>query len=373
MKLSNCPSFCFAVLAAGVLLCATQLPAQSKPQTVEEIVARVNNQIITLTDYQKAEAGLREEVAHDCQGCTPDKIQAEVKDQEKDLLRGLIDNLLLVERAKDMNISVDTDVVKQLDDVRQQNKLDSMEALQKAVESSGMSWEDYKTQMKNQLLRQKVIQQEVSGRMDISPDVVQQYYNAHKTEFVMPEQVVLSEIFLSTEGRTPEEIESIRKKAEDLHGRLVRGEDFAQIAQRYSEGQTARDSGGELGSFKRGVLDPALDDAVFRLNKGQFTDVIQTKTGFEILKVDQHYQAGQQPLSTVENQIENKLYMQQMEPALRKYLAQLREESYITIKPGYKDTAAVAGQTAIEEVPATPDEGGKKKKKKLKIPKITGS
>ena len=372
MKVSNSRPFHFAALAGCVLLCASQLPAQSKPETVEEIVARVNNEIVTLTDYQKADAELRDEVAHDCQGCTTDKIQDEVKDQEKDLLRGLIDNLLLVERAKDMNINVDTDVVKQLDDVRRQNNLDSMEALQKAVESTGVSWEDYKTQMKNQLLRQKVIQQEVSGRMDISSDTVQQYYNAHKNEFVMPEQVVLSEIFLSTEGRTPEEIESIRKKAEDLHGRLVRGEDFSQLAQRYSEGQTARD-GGELGSFKRGVLDPALDDAVFRLEKGKFTDVIQTKTGFEILKVVQHYEAGQQPLSTVENQIENKLYMQQMEPAMRKYLAQLREESYITIKPGYKDTAAVAGETAIEEVPATPDEGGKKKKKKLKLPKISGS
>jgi peptidyl-prolyl cis-trans isomerase SurA len=372
MKFSHFPSFQFAVAGACVLFCAFQLPAQSKPETVEEIVARVNNEIITLSDYQKADEELRQQVAQDCQGCTPDAVQQQIKDKEKDLLRGLIDNLLLVERAKDMNINVDTDVVKQLDDVRRQNGLDSMEALQKAVESTGISWEDYKQQMKNQLLREKVIQQEVSGRMDISPDAVQQYYNAHKSEFVMPEQVVLSEIFLSTEGRMPEEIESIRKKAEDLRARLGRGDDFAQIAERYSEGQTARDGGG-LGSFKRGILDPALDAAVFKLNKGGITRVIQTKTGFEILRVDQHYQSGQQPLAKVESQIENQLYMQQMEPALRKYLAQLREESYITVKPGYKDTAAVPGQTAIEEVPATPDEAKKKKGKKLKIPKITGS
>ncbi len=176
---------------------------------------------------------------------------------------------------------------------------------------------------------------------------------------------------MSTEGRTPEEIESIRRKAEDLRGRIARGADFSQIAQRYSEGQTARD-GGNLGSFKRGILAPALDDAVFKLQKGQVTQVIQTKTGFEILKVDQHYQSGLQPLAKVENQIEQKIYTQQMEPAMRQYLAQLREESYITIKPGYVDTAAVPGQTAIEEVPETPD-AGTKKKKKVKLPKIHGS
>lgn len=371
MKFSNFRTFHFAIAGACVLLFAGQIHAQAKPQVVEEIVARVNNQIITLSDYQKADQEMQQEVAQQCQGCTSEKVQDEIKDQQKDLLRNLIDNLLLQERAKDMGINVDTDVVKQLDDVRRQNGLDSMEALQKAVESSGIDWADYQAQMKNQLLRQKVIEQEVSGKMNISPDTVQQYYNEHKQDFVMPEQVVLSEIFLGTQGRTPEEIDAIRKKAEDLHGRLVRGADFSQIAQRYSEGQTARD-GGNLGSFKRGILAPELDDAVFKLQKSGLTPVIQTKTGFEILRVDQHYQSGLQPMAKVENQIENKLYMQQMEPALRQYLAQLREESYITIKPGFKDSAAVPGQTAIEEVPETPDAAAKKKKK-VKLPKISGS
>jgi peptidyl-prolyl cis-trans isomerase SurA len=372
MNVRKVPSFHFVLAGACLLLCAGSLRAQAKEQLLEEIVARVNNEIVTLSDYQKAEQDMRDEIAHDCQACTQDKIQSEIKDKQKDLLSQLIDNLLLVERAKDMGISVETDLIKELDDVRIQNNLATMEDLQKAVESSGIGWEDYKQQMRNQLLRQKVIQQEVSGKMDISPDAVKQYYDAHKEDFNFPEQVVLSEIFLSTEGRTPEEINSIRRKADDLHARLVRGEDFAQLAQRYSEGHTAKD-GGPLGSFKRGVLDPQLDAAVFKLNKNEFTPVIPIKTGFEILKVDDHYQAGLQPLSKVENQIENKLYLQKMEPALHQYLAQLREESYITVKPGYTDSEAVPGATAIEEVAPTADTGEKKKGKKLKLPKVHGS
>ncbi len=372
MKVGNFPSFQFVLAGACILLCAGALSAQSKPQVIEEIVARVNNRIITLSQYQQAEQELRDKITQQCQGCAPDKIQAQFDEQKKDILSGMIDNLLLVERAKDMNINVDTDLVKQLDDVRRQNHLDSMDALQKAVESStGMSWEDYQQQMRNDLLRQKVVQQEVSGRMNISPESVKQYYDAHKQDFVMPEQVVLSEIFLNTEGRTPEEVQAIREKAEDIHGRLVRGADFAQMAQRYSQGQTAQD-GGNLGSFKRGLMDPQLDAAVFKLNKGQITPVIQTKNGFEILKVDQHYQAGLQPMAKVESQIEDKLYVQQLQPAMQKYLAQLREESYITVQPGYKDSEAVPGGMAIEEVPATPD-AESKKKKKLKLPKIHGS
>jgi peptidyl-prolyl cis-trans isomerase SurA len=309
-------------------------------------------------------------VTQDCQGCTQDKIQTEIKEQQKDLLRGLIDQALLVERAKDMSITVDTDLIKMLDDVRKQNKLDTMEDLQKAVESSGMAWEDYKNQQRNKLLTQEVVRREVSGHMDIGPEEVRQFYEAHKQEFDLPEQVVLAEILLSTEGKSPEEVDAIRRKAEDLHNRVVKGAEFTQIATRYSEGSTGKE-GGNIGTFQRGQLDKQLEDAVFALSKGQMTDVIQTKTGFEILKVVDHFQAGLQPLSKVQDQIQNKLYMEKMEPAMRDYLAQLREESYVMVKPGYTDTAAVAGASVIQEVAPTPDAAVKKKgKKKLAVPKV---
>ena len=173
-----------------------------------------------------------------------------------------------------------------------------MDDLEKAVEKQGIVWEDYKQQMKNGLLTQKVIQQEVGGRMDIGPDEIKKYYDAHKQDFVRAEQVDLSEIFLSTEGKTPEEIAAIKTKADDLHKRIVNGDDFAELAKRHSEGPTAQD-GGELGTYERGQLAPQLADAVFKLDKNGITDVIQTKTGFEILKVNEHYQAGLQPLDKV--------------------------------------------------------------------------
>lgn len=370
MKIENLRWFFISAAGVALLVPVGSTAAQTKATVVEEIVARVNNEIITLSDYEKAGAALQQEVTQDCQGCTPDKIQTEVKDQQKDLLRGLIDQALLVERAKDMNINVDTDLIKQLDDVRKQNKLDTMDDLQKAVESSGMSWDDYKDQQKRQLLTQEVVRQEVSGHMDIGPEEVRKYYEEHKQDFNLPEQVVLSEIFLSTAGKTPEEIDATRKKADDLHDRVVRGADFAQLAEKYSEGSTAKERSGAIGTFQRGQMDKQLEDAVFGLNKGQITDVIETKQGFEILKVTDHYQAGLQPLTKVQEQIQNKLYMQRMEPAMRDYLAQLREESYVFVKPGYTDSAAIAGGTMIQEVAPTPDTATKSKgKKKLPLPK----
>jgi peptidyl-prolyl cis-trans isomerase SurA len=330
---------------------------------VEDIIARVNNQIITLSDYQKSLQDLAQEVQQDCQACTQDRVMTVLKDRQKDLLRDLIDQQLLIERAKDMDTNVEADVIKRLDDVRRQNNLASLEDLQKAVESQGIAWEDYKTQLRNRLLTQEVIRREVGSRIEPSSSAVKEYYEAHKEEYNRPEQVALAEIMLSTDGKTPEEIAAVRTKAEDLRNRLVKGDDFVQLAKKYSEGSTAQD-GGELGVFEHGQLSPQLEEAVFKLDKGQFTEVIQTKTGFEILKVFDHYQAGLQPLDKVSGEIQNKLYLQEMDPALRKYLGELREESYVMVKPGYSDSAAVAGATVIQEVAPTPDAPDKKKSKK---------
>jgi peptidyl-prolyl cis-trans isomerase SurA len=356
------------VIFLGVLsaVVPSRVTAQDKGTVVEEIVARVNNSIITLSDLQKADQSLRDEVAHGCQNCTPDRISAQYKDRQKDLLRDLIDQQLLIERAKDMGITGDTELVKRLDDIRKQNNLSSLEDLEKAVEGSGIPWEDYKTQIRNGILTQEVIRQQVGGRLDIPSDEVKKYYDAHKDQYNRPEQVELAEIFLSTEGKSPEEMAAVRTKADDLRNRALKGEDFSEIAKRYSEGTTAKD-GGDLGRFERGQLAPQLENAVFKMDRNGISDVIQTKTGFEILKVIDHYEAGLQPLDKVESEIMNKLYTEKMEPALRNYLAELREESYVMVKPGYTDTAAIQGATMIQEVAPTPDTP--KKKKKVPVPK----
>jgi peptidyl-prolyl cis-trans isomerase SurA len=359
----------FALASVAAALLPSSARAQAKATVVEEIIARVNNDVITQSDYQHADMQLKEEISHDCQSCPPDKLAAEYKDQQKDLLRGLIDQSLMVQRAKDMGISVESDLIKRLDDVRKQNNLNSIEDLEKAVEGSGLPWEDYKTQIRNGMLTQEVIRREVGSHINIPTEEVKTYYGAHSQEFTRPEQVVLTEIFLSTEGKSPEEMESVQKKTEDLRNRVVKGDDFNEIAKRYSEGSTAKD-GGDLGTFQRGQLSPQLEGVVFKMEKGQITDVIQTKTGFEVLKVENHYQAGLQPLEKVENEVMNRLYMEKMQPTLRTYLGELREESYVNVKPGYTDSAAVPGASVIQEVQPTPDVATKNKaKKKVPLPK----
>ena len=323
-------------------------------KVVEEIIARVNNEIITRSELDRSRATAADEAKQDCQNrCTPEQLQVEVENRQKNSLRDLVDQSLLVQRAKDMGVSVEPEVIKKLDQIRIQNNLKSLEDLEKAVSAQGLNWEDFKNNIRNGLLTQRVISSEVGSHIAIGRDEVEKYYNEHKQDFVRPEQVALRSIEVNTENKKPEEIPDLRKKAETTLQRIKDGEDFAEMAKRFSDGATAK-QGGYLGVYKRGELSKELEDTVFKMKKNELTGVLETKQGFLILQVMEHYTEGQQPLSKVEPEITDKLYSQRMEPALRDYLKTLREQSYVVIKPGFQD-ASGGGNSEIQEVSATPE------------------
>lgn len=343
--------------------------AQTKSVVVEEVIARVNNDVITRSDLERARNEMRQEQQQDCPKCAPEEINEKVAAEDKNVLRDLIDNSLLVQRGKDMNVNVETEVVKRLDEIRIQNNIASMEDLETQIDKSGVSYEDFKSNIRNQLLQQEVIRHEVGSKIILDHAELQKYYDEHKSEFVRPEQVTLREIFVSTEGKPESEIPELRKKADGLLQRVKGGEDFGELAKHFSDGSTAK-QGGDLGKFEHGQLASNIDQAVFMLQRLQTTDVMPTKTGFLILQVGEHYAAGQQPEDKVENEIMDHLYNAQLRPGLRAYLEKLREDSYVMVKPGYTDTAAVPSST-IEEVPPTPDNDVKKKKKSTPLTPAT--
>jgi peptidyl-prolyl cis-trans isomerase SurA len=323
-------------------------------KVVEEIVARVNNEVITRSEFEHSKITAEEDAKTDCQNrCTAEQLKTLTEDRQKNALRDLIDQSLLVQRAKDMGVSVEPEVIKQLDQIRIENKLQSMEALEQAVSGEGLNWEDFKNNIRNGLLTKKVISSEVGSHINISKDEIQKYYDEHKAEFMRPEQVALRSIEVNTAGKDEADVAELRKKAETARKRIMDGEDFGEIAKRYSDGSTAK-QGGYLGEYKRGELSKELEDTVFKMKRNDLTEVMETKQGFLIMQVLEHYDEGEQSLAKVENEIEGKLYNQRMEPALREYLKTLREESYVVIKPGYQD-AAGGSNSEIQEVSATPE------------------
>ena len=334
----------------------SQRTSQSPYQgtVVEDIVAMMNDQVISKSDYDRAEQEMEGEARQ--QGWS----QAQLMAQRRDLLRSLIDNQLLLSKGKDLGITGETEVVKRLDEMRKQYHMESMEDLQKAAEAQGVSFEDLKEQIRENVIRSEVISQEVGHRIDIAPSEIQAYYNAHLQEFQRPEQVKLNEILIATPN--PEDAAQVadaEKKADDVEARLKTGADFATVAKADSGGPTAQE-GGRLGDYKRGDLPKVMEDATFNLQAGQFTAPIRTKQGWLILEVTEHNKGGQTPLVEVQNQIQEQIGMTKMEPAMRDYLAKLRDEAAIQVKAPYSDSGATANEIKFIQGAYTPPQPKKK-------------
>jgi peptidyl-prolyl cis-trans isomerase SurA len=335
----------------------TQRTSQSPYQgtVVEDIVAMINDQVISKSDYDRAEQEMEGEARQ--QGWS----QAQLMAQRRDLLRSLIDNQLLLSKGKDLGITGETEVVKRLDEMRKQYHMDSMEDLQKAAEAQGVSFEDLKEQIRENVIRSEVISQEVGHRIDIAPSEIQAYYNAHLQEFQRPEQVKLNEILVATPN--PEDAAQVadaEKKADDVEARLKAGAEFATVAKADSTGPTAQE-GGRLGDYKRGDLPKVMEDATFNLQPGQFSAPIRTKQGWLILEVTEHNKGGVTPLPEVQNQIQEQIGMTKMEPAMRDYLAKLRDEAAIQVKAPYTDSGATPNEIKFIQGAYTPPQPKKKK------------
>jgi peptidyl-prolyl cis-trans isomerase SurA len=381
-----------------ILVAMACLPGIVSAQVVEEIVARVNNQIITLSEFQRSKTQLSEEAKQQ----DPNDADKVFNDREKDVLRDLIDQQLLLEKGKDLGITGDTDLIKRLDQMRKDMKLDSMEDLEKAATAQGISYEDFKQNMRNQIITQKVIGEEVGSRLSITTEEQQKFYDDHKSEMEQPETVRLSEILITpdipaqkpaapkpadgastdpapanpaandpaSEEAKQAALNAAETKANDLLKQIRGGASFDDIAKKYSSGPSAA-QGGDLGVFKRGALAKELEDKAFSMKAGDVTDVVRVKQGYLIFKVTDHQMAGIPPLKDVTNKVMDALYYEKLQPALRAYLTKLREDAYIDVKDGYVDSGASPNETKpIETASAKESDAKNLKKKKKKLPHL---
>ncbi len=333
---------------------------------IEESVAQVNDQIINTSDYNRAEAQLEQEGRQ--QGWS----EQELEDHKRDLLRDLIDQQLLLSKGKDLDITGETELVRRLDQIRKQNHLDSMEDLEKAASSQGVSYEDFKQHIRNDIITQQVIRDQVGRRIQMTDAQLQQYYRQHINDFTQPESVRLSEILIpvKAEGDEAANLAAAKAKADELVTKIKGGASFEDLAKTNSVASTAA-QGGDLGEWKRGKLAKQLEDATFALQAGQSTEPIRTRQGYVILKVTQHTPEGVQPFASVRPQIEEAAFMSQMQPRLREYLATLRQNAYEDVRPPYVDTAAV--HNASKPLYSAYAPPGPKKKVHFKRSRYTGA
>lgn len=337
----------FTCLAA--LVFASLSLAADDVSVVDQIVARVNGDIVSQDEIQRFTRELMSELKQ--QGASGSQLQQEFDKRQKDVLRDRIDELLLIQKGKELNVNVDSDVSKYMANLQRQSGLTDADKFHEYVrQQSGMSYEDFLSEAKNQFLTREVIGEEVGRHINITQKEIEDYYNSHKKDFVREEKVYVSEILISTESKDAAGTAAAEKKAKQIVEQAKKGERFTDLAHDNSDATTAKD-GGALGGYKKSELMKPLEDAVWNLPRGGIAGPIRIATGFEILKVDDHTKAGLAPLADVKTEIENILYGPRMQPKVREYLTQLRKQAFLQIKPGFVDSGAAPGQNTAWQDP----------------------
>ena len=341
------------LLLAGLLATAADNPKPAPtvpPVVIDQIVAKVNGDIVSQDELDRL---VKERVAEaKAQGASGLQLERATEEMEKNLLRDRIDQLLLVQKGKELNISVDSEISKYMASLRRQSGITDEEKFRDYVrQQSGMTFEDFQAQAKDSAMTREVISSEVGRHIHVSDKEVEDYYNAHQKDFIREEKVYLSEILISTQGKDAAATAAAEKKANQIYEDANKGSRFPDLARDNSDATTAKD-GGSLGGYKKGELNKQIEDAVWALPKGSVTKPIKLANGFEIFKVDDHTKEGLAPMADVKADIENALYGPKMQPKIREYLTQLRTQAFLQIKPGFIDSGAAPGMDTKWQDPA---------------------
>ena len=294
------------------------------------------------------------------QGLIGAALEQAVNKTAADALRDQIDQLLLVQKAGELNINVDADVNRRVADIQRESGIADPDKFHDWVrEQSGESFEDLKDAFKNQILTQRVIGEEVYRTIIIPKADMQKYYDEHMTEFVRKESVSIGEIQIAIADNKPATIAAAEKKARDLVARLRQGEKFPELARQNSDNPLTAKEDGFLGNFARGELAKPIEDAAFSQSKGYISDPIRmgnspTNPGlFEIVKVLEKVNPGQATFDEAQQEINARLSEPQVQPKLRAYLTTLRQDAFLQIKPGYIDSGAASDKDTAWKDPAT--------------------
>lgn len=339
MRLSKClPAL--ALAAAGPLLAEVAI--------LEEIIVKVNGDIILRSEYERTLDQNRREVLADSSVPSGER-EAELLAREKTVLRDMIDQRLLVQKGEELGINVDAQVLRQRDELMSRNDIETTDDFEAWIlERTGEPAEDLMDRMKENFLSQAVLGQEVSRRVVVTRDEIEEYYEEHKDEYVRSEGVRLSQILFRIDG----DEDGQRKEAEEVLERVQRGEPFTEMARRFSQDEATKEFGGDIGIYRRGMLREEIESAVFDQRQGFITDLIEVPNGLLILRVDQNFREGLAELEEVQEEIRATLSAPRFQPEIRKYLSELRGESYIEIRPGYADEGAIEGMNTAWSDPS---------------------
>jgi parvulin-like peptidyl-prolyl isomerase len=344
------------LMTAGVaVLLAMIAPAVGRaqePELVSEIVAQVNNDIITRADYLQALRDFKEELARQMAGKSQAEVEAEYAKLKPTVLNLMIEDLLLEQKAKELNIDVEADVNQQMAAIAKEQGAKDVLEFEAELKKQGIDPEGARASLRKRMQHDAVIQAEVLRPIyqNIPEQDKRKFYDSHKDAFVVPGEVILSEIFLPFEGHTASDVEP---RARRLVAELRAGGDFAETVQKTSPpNRASRAQNGKLGAFKLEDLKPEVKAAISTLKAGEVTEPIRLQDGYQIVRLDNR---KPETMRKYEDQevgpaIGRALTMERAAEAQKTYVERLKQEAYIFINPKYDQGGSKTDKPATKQV-----------------------
>jgi peptidyl-prolyl cis-trans isomerase SurA len=313
----------------GAALLGLGLAAAAPAAVFDRIVAIVNDDIITLSELEEAARPVLDRlVRSQPSGAALEKQVYEAKAQ---ILRMLVDQKLAEQEISRLGIAVSReDVDRVIEDVKREGKMTD-EELRAALGEEGIGWEEYRKQVSDQLCRARLINEEVRGKIVITSERCRAYYDQHLSEYRTYDEAQVDQILLAVPAQAPaEERERQSRKAGEALAMLKAEADFATLAKQYSEAPTAAD-GGSLGWLRLDQLAPNLKEVLSHLKPGEMSEVVATAQGFQIFRVRESRQGGLKPFEEAKDEINRKLFQQEVDREYERWLTGLRQKAYIKI------------------------------------------
>ncbi len=313
------------ILAFAICFIATV----SLAETLNGIAAIVNDEIITSLELNREYAMVLKE--EEKRGAFSPEAATKLK---RDILDAMIDRKLVKQKIKELNIVISEEEIRQsIEDVKRQNKL-SQEALTSALLAQGMTFDQYKAQMREQLERLRLMSQEVKSKIQVSEREIREYYDANKSLYTEEPTYRARHIFIKVnKNASNEEIKKLMAKAVTVMTEAKSSSDFIALAKKYSDEASAAKDGGDLGTFKKGDMLPEIESAVITMTPGEISDLVTTPAGFHIIKLEEKSAERLKPFDSVKAAIDEILYKKKSEERFKQWAEELRKAAAVEIKP----------------------------------------
>ena len=333
-------------LCCSLLIWAMAPASAGMAMTVDRIIAKVNEKIITQSELE--ERTVVRMMSLQKMNVQPMPSQEEVMYEE---LKRMIEERLLIDAGRKLGLKVDeASVSKAIDEIKRTNGLNDGD-LEKMLQAEFKSLEDYKDKIRNQILVSRVVGYEVRKRATVTNEEIEEYYNQHLKDYWILERLKLRHILFLMDDKLLEEDKQFKIQKARLALKKIRsGEDFIEVAKEFSEDISAS-TGGDLGEIERGKLVPEFEKAAFRLKEGEVSGLVETPYGLHIIKVDKIFPGQTLPLDKVRGQIENQIKDQKLKIEYEKYLLELAQQAFIENKmsPPSKTVAKSSKKMAPEK------------------------